>query len=71
MSVFSTSLYVSLFVISLFKTSNAGITKHPGVLRAEITESPYVVALLDDDLDEFLGLGVLVSKNVVFCEEVL
>lgn len=39
--------------------------------KADIKDYPFMVALLDDDLDEFLGLGVLVSKNVIFCEEIL
>lgn len=45
--------------------------KHEGVSKADIRDFPYMVAILDDDLDEFLGLGVLVSKNIVFCEEIL
>lgn len=40
---------------------------HPS---ADIRNYPYVAAMLDADLDEFLGLAVIVSKNLLFTEEV-
>lgn len=51
-------------------SDGAAISSHEGVSKADIKDFPYVVAMLDEDLDEFLGMGVLVSPNVVFCEEI-
>lgn len=59
-----------LIQLCLLKSSIGGTIPHEGVEMANIEDFPYVAAILDDDLDEFLGLGVLVSRNVVFCEEI-
>lgn len=65
----------SLFILLLTITCCLQWTKGAAIInsadKADIRDFPYMVALLDDDLDEFLGLGVLVSKNVIFCEEIL
>lgn len=52
------------------RSDGGAVISHEGVSKADIKDFPYVVAMLDEDLDEFLGMGVLVSRNVVFCEEI-
>lgn len=37
---------------------------------ANIQDFPFMAAILDDDMDEFLGMAVIVSKNVIFSEEI-
>lgn len=64
-------LFVLMLTISCCFQWTKGAAIINSAEKADIKDFPYVVALLDDDLDEFLGLGVLVSKNVIFCEEIL
>lgn len=61
---------IFLVLLAISAETFGAAKKHPGVEKADIKNFPYVVSLLDDDLDQFLGMGVLVSNNVVFCEEV-
>lgn len=64
-------LFVLMLTISCCFQWTKGAAIINSAEKADIKDFPYMVALLDDDLDEFLGLGVLVSKNVIFCEEIL
>ena len=74
MSVNSWKLHCAVVLFSLpllFRVTTGGTVPPTGVGAANIKDFPYIVSVLNADLDEFLGIGVLVSGNLIFCEEIL
>lgn len=66
----SATLRIFLVICSVCCAVQLITAKPTSADLADIKDFPFMAAILDDDLDEFLGMAVIVSKNVIFSEEI-